>query len=214
MCTTSIIEWFVFECLNNPEQFRGKRVLEVGSRYVNGSVRPFIEKICSPKEYIGIDIEKGRYVDMVLPAERLVEHFGKESFDVVVSTELLEHVKDWRLVINNMKDVLKPNGLIFITTVSHGFQYHGYPNDYWRYEIGDMKRIFSDFVLLCIQKFEDYNGLVLKALKPENYVKNNLEEIALYNIAVGRRSSKPLNLSFKRKVKLGLRKINIIKQVV
>ena len=65
-----------------------------------------------PKEYIGIDIEPGKLVDIILPAERLVEYFGKEKIEVVISTELLEHVRDWRLVVNNMKRVLKRDGYI------------------------------------------------------------------------------------------------------
>jgi len=50
---------------------------------------------------------------VVLPAEKLVEYFGPESFDVVISTELLEHVQNWRLAINNMKSVLKRDGYIY-----------------------------------------------------------------------------------------------------
>ena len=82
-----------------PEEFRGKKVLEVGSKYVNGSVRPLIKNFFSPKEYVGVDIEPGRFVDIVLPAEKLVDYFGEESFDVVIATELLEHVGDWRVRI-------------------------------------------------------------------------------------------------------------------
>ena len=70
-------------------EFNDKRVLEVGSRFVNGSVRPLIERFCKPREYIGVDIEPGKYVNVVLPAERLVDYFGPESFDVVVSTEVV-----------------------------------------------------------------------------------------------------------------------------
>jgi SAM-dependent methyltransferase len=103
-----VIEFFV-ESVER-EEFEGKRVLEVGSKYVNGSVRPLIERFLSPKEYVGVDIEPGKFVDVVLPAERLVEHFGPESFDVVIATELLEHVQDWRLVVNNMKAVLRRGG--------------------------------------------------------------------------------------------------------
>jgi SAM-dependent methyltransferase len=94
------------------EEFNDTRVLEVGSKFVNGSVRPLIKRFCKPKEYIGVDIEPGKYVDIVLPAEKIVEYFGVESFDVVISAETLEHIFDWRLVINNMKYVLKPNGYI------------------------------------------------------------------------------------------------------
>ncbi|MEM0057157.1 MAG: class I SAM-dependent methyltransferase [Candidatus Geothermarchaeota archaeon] len=107
----AVIEFFIENV--RPEEFKDKRVLEVGSKYVNGSVRPLIERFMQPKEYIGIDIEPGRYVDVVLSVEKLVEYFGSKSFDVIISTETLEHVKDWRKVIINMKNVLKPRGYIY-----------------------------------------------------------------------------------------------------
>jgi len=182
----SVIEFFI----NNIriEEFKGKRILEVGSKYVNGSVRPLIEKFASPKEYIGVDIEPGKYVDILLPAERLVEYFGEETFDVVISTELLEHVKDWRLVVNNMKRVLKRGGYIYITTRSYGFPYHGYPYDFWRYEIEDMMKIFSDFDILVLRKDHQAPGVFLKARKPTQYRPNKLDDIALYSVILGKRT--------------------------
>jgi SAM-dependent methyltransferase len=105
MCNIAVIEFFV-ESVER-EEFEGKRVLEVGSKYVNGSVRPLIERFLKPREYVGVDIEPGKFVNVVLPAERLVEHFGLESFDVVIATELLEHVQDWRLAVNYLKTVLR-----------------------------------------------------------------------------------------------------------
>lgn len=71
-----------------------------------------IERLCRPEIRVGIDVEPGKFVDILLPAEKLVECFGEESFDVVISTEVLEHVSDWRNVINNMKRVLKCGGYI------------------------------------------------------------------------------------------------------
>ena len=56
---------------------------------MNGSVRPLIEKFYSPKEYVGVDIETGRFVDVALPAEKITEYFGPESFDVLITTEML-----------------------------------------------------------------------------------------------------------------------------
>jgi hypothetical protein len=113
-----------------------------------------------------------------------------------------------------MKDVLKSNGLIFISTRSYGCQYHGYPHDYWRYEIEDIEKIFSDFIILSLQKDFLDPGLFLKARKPNNYVAKNLDNIALYSIAIGKRTFDAPSLSLKRKILLGLRKYRIIKQVV
>ena len=167
MCNVAVIEFFMENV--NYSEFNGKHVLEVGSKYVNGSVRPLIENFCKPKEYIGIDVEPGKYVDVILPAERLIDYFGSESFDVVISTETLEHVRDWRLVVNNMKTVLRRGGFIYITTRSYGFPYHSYPYDYWRYEIADMIRIFKDFEIIKLVKDREAPGVFLKARKPLNY---------------------------------------------
>ncbi len=116
MCNVAVIEFFIKQ--TELQEFYGKSVVEVGSKYVNGSVRPLTEKFLHPKEYIGIDAEAGEFVDIVTTAEKLLDHFCSESFDVVISTELLEHVMDWRLVINNMKSVLRPNGYIYHHKVS------------------------------------------------------------------------------------------------
>jgi hypothetical protein len=35
-------------------EFEGKNILEVGAKYVNGSVRPLIEKFCKPDKYVGV----------------------------------------------------------------------------------------------------------------------------------------------------------------
>jgi len=111
MCRIGVIEFFIHEV--DIEEFKHKRVIEIGSKYVNGSVRPFIERFLHPKEYIGVDIEPGKFVDVVLAASDLVDYFGEESFDVVISTETLEHIKDWRSAINNMKRILKVGGYIY-----------------------------------------------------------------------------------------------------
>jgi SAM-dependent methyltransferase len=170
--------------INNtePSDFNGKRILEVGSRYVNGSVRPYIFKLSRPESYVGVDIEEGKFVDVVLDAEKLVDHFGENSFDVVISCETVEHVENWRLVFENIKRVLKPNGLLILTTVTPGFHLHGYPNDYWRYERGDMNEIFSDFHALVVATDPETHGIYVKALKPEVWQPNDLSMIQLYSM--------------------------------
>jgi SAM-dependent methyltransferase len=204
----AVIEFFI-ECVKK-EELEGKRVLEVGSKYVNGSVRPLIERFCSPKEYIGVDIEPGKFVDLILPAEKLVEYFGPESFDIVIATELLEHVQNWRLVVGNLKSVLKRGGYIYITTRSHGFPFHAYPYDFWRYEVEDMQKIFSDFEILKLIKDHEAPGVFLKAKKPFNYSPNDLQDIALYSMILGRRTTsipKLQEMPFSRKATLLILKV-------
>ena len=97
----------------------GLDVLEVGSFDVNGSVRS-AAKQHSPGRYVGVDIAPGPGVDVVCSAEDLVKTFGEASFDVVVTTEMLEHVPNWKSAIMQMKQVLRPGGRLILTTRSRG----------------------------------------------------------------------------------------------
>jgi glycosyltransferase involved in cell wall biosynthesis len=121
------------------------RVLEVGSLNVQeneaGSVRVDVQRFAG--EYIGIDIRAGYDVDYVIPAEQIIEAFGKNSFDVVLSTEMLEHAHNWYVSVYNMIMALKPGGILALTTRSPGFGRHEYPSDYWRFTQQDFKEIFT-----------------------------------------------------------------------
>lgn len=166
-------------CLKNDVVFE-KDILEVGSFDVNGSLRLNTLKL-NPKSYTGVDISAGSCVDKVVDANDLVKEFGKESFDVVISTEMMEHIENWRNVINNMKEVLRPLGYILITTRSKGFGYHAYPHDYWRYEESDIRKIFADFEILET-KIDGEPGISIFARKPKVWTAIDLSTIELYDI--------------------------------
>ena len=168
-----------------PEEVRGRRVLEVGSRDTNGSLRPLIESY-RPAQYTGIDIQEGPGVDELCKAEDMLDVFGKDSFDVVISTELLEHVLNWKKVINNFKNVCKMDGIIMITTRSYGCPYHGHPYDFWRYEIEDMNHIFSDCAIEKVD-IDPVKGVFAKIRKPQNFVINDLADHKLYSILLNQR---------------------------
>jgi GT2 family glycosyltransferase len=116
-------------------------VLEVGARDVNGNARSIC--VAFSKNYFGVDIENGPGVDAIVDANHLAEKFGADSFDVVISTEMLEHVLDWANVLFQMLTVLKPAGLLVLTTRSVGFPTHDYPSDHWRFTRQDMLAIFA-----------------------------------------------------------------------
>lgn len=170
-----------------PGEVRGKRVIEVGSLDVNGSLRPVLEA-WEPAEYVGVDILEGPGVDVVCGVENLVERFGAGSFDLVVSTELLEHVRDWRGAVANVKNVCRPQGIILITTRSYGFPYHGYPHDFWRFELQDMEHIFSDCQVVALQEDCLSPGVFVKVVKPREFEENDLSGYELYSVVVGRRT--------------------------
>jgi SAM-dependent methyltransferase len=163
------------------EEIKGKRVLEVGAYNVNGTLRGYCLSL-DPKEYIGVDLSEGNCVDRVVNAEALVQEFGKNSFDVVISTEMLEHVVEWKPVITNMKQVVKPGGVIVITTRSQGFPFHEYPVDAWRFEVQDMKEIFSDFTIETVIPDPFEPGVFIKATKPKKWVEKDLGPVKLYSI--------------------------------
>jgi SAM-dependent methyltransferase len=200
MCNQSCI---LFGAKNlTGEEIKGKRVLEVGSVDVNGNLRPTVEAL-GPREYVGVDIEKGQGVDVVCRAEDILHTFGKESFDAVISTEMLEHIRDWRMVVSNIKNICRPGGVVLLTTRSHGFKYHGFPYDFWRYEQEDMKNIFSDFEIQALQEDPEMPGVLMKAKKPLHFAEKDLSDYRLYSIVTNKkmkelRDSDFNNFYFKR----------------
>lgn len=152
------------------KEVTGKRVLEVGSRDVNGSIRRII-KDCFPSSYVGVDMMAGPCVDEVLKAEDLVARFGAESFDTVISVETLEHVEFWQKAVMAMKAVLRPGGILAITTRAPGFPMHAHPSDFWRFTLDDFRKIFADLevVVLEADPQADHPGVFLKARKPVDF---------------------------------------------
>lgn len=84
------------------------KVVEVGSRNINGTVRGFFPNA----DYHGIDLIAGNDVDEVADA---VTWKPTTKAHVVVCCEMLEHCEQWRDVIHNAAGWLRKNGQIVIT---------------------------------------------------------------------------------------------------
>jgi SAM-dependent methyltransferase len=97
--------------------------------------------------YTGLDIETALvYDDKVKPDftwDGAVMPFDDNSFDTMMATEVLEHCPDPGKIINEMKRVLKPGGLIFFT-VPFLWNLHEVPHDEYRFTPFALQRIFEE----------------------------------------------------------------------
>lgn len=102
-----------------PKRFRGKRVLDVGSLNVNGTNR----RLFNGGSYLGVDILPGDGVDLVGTV-----HDVQGEFDVIISTEMLEHDPGWRESVLGMIARLAPGGFLILTCAGPGRVEHGTRN--------------------------------------------------------------------------------------
>jgi SAM-dependent methyltransferase len=84
-------------------------VVEIGSRNVNGSVRPLLEGVAS---YTGIDVEGGPGVDVQADGATFVP---LEQPDLVVCTEVLEHTDQAQAIVRNAAMMLRRGGRLLVT---------------------------------------------------------------------------------------------------
>lgn len=168
MCHTSVLEWA--PTVLGPAEVGGKRVLEVGSYNVNGSVRPLVERH-GPAEYLGVDQRAGPGVDREVGALDLVAVLGSARWDVVIATELLEHVADWAGCVAAMVESLVDGGLLVLSTRSVGFPYHPFPGDFWRFSVDGTDRVLRCAGLVDVKVDEDPQapGVFATARRPAGW---------------------------------------------
>lgn len=170
-----------------PEEVRSADILEVGAWAGEGTAQERVRQM-DPKSYLGTDIAKGPGVDVTCRAEDLVSQFGTDAFDIVLATEVVEHIRDWRAAFRNMMTVLRTGGLLVITTRSITYPYHGVPHDYWRYQPEDMRRILAGWKVEALETDPERPGIFVAARKV-SATYPDLDAIALYSIALGRRAT-------------------------
>lgn len=102
-----------------PKYFYSRKVLEVGSLDINGSVRDFFAHC----DYTGIDVAPGKNVDIVCQGQEL--NHSDNSYDVVISCECFEHNPYWVETFKNMYRMTAKNGLIIMTCATTGRVEHG-----------------------------------------------------------------------------------------
>jgi len=109
-----------------------------GSKIINiGSGANIIRE-----DIINVDCAKYPGVSVVADARNLP--FEDNSIDAVICESLLEHVKDPQVVINQIYRVLKPGGMIYIST-PFIIPFHSSPYDFYRWTDAGLRELLKDF---------------------------------------------------------------------
>lgn len=91
---------------------------------------------------LSVDIDPLRKPDIVADAHALP--FKDNEFSTVLCTEVLEHVRDPKTVLSEIYRVLKPGGVIILTT-RFVYPLHDTPHDYWRFTKYGLAELFKGF---------------------------------------------------------------------
>jgi SAM-dependent methyltransferase len=109
-------------------------VLDVGC-----GVKPYYPFFAAATSYVGVDVQENRNADVHGAVEELPLEDG--AFDVVLCTQVLEHVDDPARAVRELLRVTAPGGRVLAST--HGVMlYHPNPQDLWRWTHTGLERLF------------------------------------------------------------------------
>lgn len=113
----------------------GARVLDVGC-----GRKPYYPFFAGAASYVGVDVQENPHADLHGPIEALPVEDA--SFDVVLCTQVLEHVEDPAAAVAELHRVTAPGGRVLAST--HGVMvYHPNPGDHWRWTHTGLERLFG-----------------------------------------------------------------------
>jgi SAM-dependent methyltransferase len=164
------------------KNIENKKILDVGSYDVNGTMKPIFEK----GQYVGLDMEAGPNVDIVGVSHDIP--FEKDEFDIVISSSCFEHDDMFWISFQEMCRVLKPGGYMYVQAPSNG-PYHGWPGDNWRFYIDSWK---------ALEKWGKKLGFDIELV--EHYIDDTTphhpnEGFRLWNDSIGIYRKKPIELN-------------------
>jgi len=112
---------------------------------------------------LGCDLVPGAGVHVV--ADTLALPFLTESFDVVLSTEMLEHVRVPELAVTEMGRVLRPGGRLVLTT-RFLYPIHSNPHDYFRFTRFGLLHLLKGW---HVELLEEDVGAINTAAQPAEF---------------------------------------------
>lgn len=123
---------------------------------------PYRDLLPADVRYVGADLSGNPHASVTIDSNGALP-LGDSSADLVLSTQVLEHVADPGLYLRECFRVLRPGAGLVLTT--HGFWvYHRDPVDYWRWT-ADGLRLEAERQGLAVQQIEGIGGLTAIAVQ-------------------------------------------------
>lgn len=118
-------------------------IIEIGARPAAGQEDGLnLRQYFPGQEYIGCDIQAGPRVDRIEDVHHLT--FADGSVGGVIALDTLEHVADPRRAVEEVWRVLRPGGVVVISSVMF-FPIHAHPWDFWRFTPEGFKQLLEPF---------------------------------------------------------------------
>jgi SAM-dependent methyltransferase len=143
-----MIERSLFAC----QEFVRGRLLDVGC-----GRKPYQNTyFAMASSYVGVDPQSA---EADIRASALNLPIEDESFDTVVSTEVLEHVPDPLRALREMFRVLKPGGHLILSAPMY-WPRHEIPHDYFRYPYDGLLHLLKSSGFTLVRMFNRGNAYV------------------------------------------------------
>jgi SAM-dependent methyltransferase len=168
LLTRKGLKRFILKSLSE-ERFNGPRILSVGA---GGEVGEILNKY---RQDVGgtltqLDIDEARQPDVIAD---ICKWSNPDAFDVIVLSEVLEHVASPQSAIDNIHKSLKDGGLLIIT-VPFVLPIHEAPFDFYRYTKWGLVELLKPFSTCCVSErtgyFETFSVLLARSIRAD--VKN------------------------------------------
>jgi SAM-dependent methyltransferase len=147
-----ILEREIIDLFNAIDSSTSIKVLDIGCG--NQPLRNVIEE--RGWSYKSMDVSQNDLLNVDIIGKIDEELTTTEKFDLLIVTEVMEHVLHWEKAFENFRELCKPKGKILITCPFF-YPLHEVPYDFWRPTSYALKSFALEFGFLIIRQVQAGN---------------------------------------------------------